>query len=245
MSSCGGESVTGSDYDTTKTDPVADVPANSAIDPELLAKFTVSTTIPFMQDSTYLTGMTLSDTSKLAADEVRYLSYGFVNTDVSYEGLIPVQDALFFDSLKADGSYEAYIEAADIGMMVRSDAFIAQKVKLDDSTDILLWVVDYSTYEACPYGAGKVLYGSVMRRGQVTSSTILGETSNWADAPVWSSTVSQVSITSEGISVFKTDQNCTGEADQEENEAVDISTLDFILSIDENGVWKQEPVAGA
>jgi hypothetical protein len=242
LSSCGGESTPGGDSDSTKTDTVAALPANSAIDPALLAKFTVSTAIPFAQDSAYLASMILNDTNKLTADELRYLSYGFVDTEVSYEGLIPVEDALFFDSLKADGSYDGYIETADIGMMIRSEAHVAQKVKVDDSTDVLLWVVDFGTYEACPYASGKILYGSVLRNGVVTSTTILGEDSGGADAPVWSTTVSLVSMTSNGITVFKTDQNCAGEADEEGNEAVDVSTLDFILSIDENGVWKQEPI---
>jgi hypothetical protein len=243
LSSCGGESTPGGDSDTTKTDTVAALPGNTAIDPALLAKFTVSTELPFMQDTAYLAEMILNDTNKLTTDELRYLSYGFVDTEVSYEGLIPVEDAFFFDSLKADGSYEGYIETADIGMMIRSDAHVAQKVKLDDSTDVLLWVVDFGTYEACPYASGRILYGSVLRNGVVTSSTILGEDSGGADAPIWSTTVSLVSMTSQGVSVFKTDHNCAGEADEEGNEAVDVSTVDFILTIDANGVWKQEPVA--
>jgi len=229
--------------DSTNTDTVAMRPANIDIDVNaLLAKFTIAAPMPFVQDTLYLEGLNLNDTNSLSSDEVKYLSYGFVETDVSYEGLSPVQDVLFFDSLQADGSYESYISAVDIGMMVRSDAFVAQKVIVDDSTSVLLWIVDYATYEACPYASGKILYGSVLRNGEVTSCTILGEDSGGADAPIWSTTLILVSITKTGITVFKTDENCGGEVDEKDQDIVDLSHLDFILTIDENGVWKQEPV---
>src|SRR5687768_14370396 len=124
LGSCGGSSTPGGDQDTTQTDSLAVVPGNIDIDEAaLLAKFTVSTGLPFVQDSAYLPALPKNDTTKLTADEMRYLSFGFVNTEVSYEGLVPVEDALFFDSLHTTGSIDGYMEAVDIGMMIRSDAY--------------------------------------------------------------------------------------------------------------------------
>jgi len=243
LSSCGGESATSENVtDTAKTDIAALVPENDEINQALLEKFKISTELPFVQDSVYLANLSYSDTNALTVDEAKYLSFGFVDSDVSYRGLSPVDDFYFFDSLKVNDGYESFMEVIDIGMMIRSDAFIAQKVIVDDSTSILLWIVDYATYEACPYASGKVLYASVLRNNVVTSCTILGEDSSGADAPIWSETLSLLSLTKAGYWVSKRDRNCAGEVDAEENDLVDESSIDYILIIDAKGVWKLEPV---
>jgi len=242
LSSCGGESATSENVtDTAKTDTAVLVPENDEINQALLEKFKISTELPFVQDSVYLANLSYSDTNALTVDEAKYLSFGFVDSDASYRGLSPVDDFYFFDSLKVNDEYDSFIEVVDIGMMVRSNAFIAQKIVIDDSTSVLLWIVDFATYEACPYSAGTILYGSVLRNNVVTSCTILGEDSSGADAPIWSETLSVLSMTKAAFSVNKEDRNCGGDVDPEENEIVNESSQIFNLTIDENGSWKLEP----
>jgi len=244
LSACGGESTTpeNNSTDTVQitTDTVAIVPSNAPISPALLAKFKVNSNLPFVQDSAWLGDLELE--AALTADEVKYLTFGFVDTDISWSGMSPVEDFLFFDSLAAADEYDAYVETADIGMTVYSDAYVAQKVTLDDSTQILLWVVNHGTADSCPFGAGRVLYGSVLRNNAVASCTILGEDFAGADPPVWDEGLTLVSVKKDGISVWKRYKSGGGETDEEGNELIDETIEDFILGMDANGAWKQEEI---
>lgn len=242
MLSCGGDAeTTNQNSDSTTTDTVAMTTPNIVIDVNaLLAKFTTVATIPFQQDSNYLADLELSDSNALTANEAIYLSYGFVDNEISYSGIYPIQDFLFFDSLKTAGEYESYVEVVDIGMMVVSDAFVAQKIILDDSTSVLLWCVSYSTYEACPYSSGTILYATVFKNNVATSCTIVGEDGGGADAPVWSETLSLCSFKVGDYSVWSRDRNCGGDVDEEGNEMVDEFIKEFKLTINPQGVWEVE-----
>lgn len=237
LTSCGGESGTpAGDSDTTKTDTVVVIP-NITIDvPSLLAKYPAVSAVPFNQDSAYLAEMEMSDSAKLRADEVRFLSFNFVESDLSYSGKSSIDDALFFDSLKTAGGYESYVEVLDIGMMKDANAYAAQHIALDDSTGLLLWYVDFGTYEACPYFSGKTLYASVFRNNEVKSCTLIGESSGGGDAPYWSETQILFSVENGKMIATKTDRN-GGDTDEEGNDIVSESLVTYELVI-VDGMWQ-------
>lgn len=244
LTSCGGDtSTTTTTADTTGTDTLAMLP-NIEIDVDaLLSKFAISVNAPFIQDSLYLAekvGMT--DTTALTADEIKYLSYNFIENDMSYSGKSSIDEALFFDSLKANNEYEGYLEVIDIGMMADVKAYLAQKVVLDETTTLLLWFIDFATYEACPYSSGKVLYASVFRNNEIKSCTLIGEDSAGGDPPYWGENLTLVSISADKITAVKRDRN-GGDTDEEGNEMVDEITTEFELTIDANGVWTVTQVA--
>lgn len=238
LTACSGESnTTTTNSDTTKTDTLALLP-NIDIDVNsLLSKFTVSVNEPFIQDTLYLAEkVSMSDTTALAIDEIKYLSYNYIENEMSFSGKSSIDDAMFFDSLKANNEYEGYVEVIDIGMMKDAKAYVAQKVVLDETTTLLLWFVDYGTYEACPYSSGKTLYASVFQNNEVKSCTLIGEDSSSGDAPYWSSDMILVSITKDKITALKKDSN-GGDTDEEGNEITFESSTEYELTIDENGVW--------
>lgn len=245
LTSCGGDATPADGTtDSTATDTLAMLDSNIVIDVDaLLAKFTVSSPLPYMQDTSFLLDAVITDSTALTANEAVYLSYGFVENSISYLSQGPIQDFIFFDSLKTSGEYEQYVEVADIGMMVRSEAFVAQKVVVDDSTTLLLWCVSFATYEACPYSSGTVLYATVLRNNAVTSCTIIGEDSAGADAPIWSETRSVASLKVGDYSVWTEDRNCGGDVDEEGNDMVDESTKEFKLTITPQGVWEVEELS--
>lgn len=240
LASCGGESSeTTQTADTTKTDSVITKVPNIDIDEEaLMAKFTISTVVPWKQDSGFLQTDSIVNNEALTADEAKYLTYGFVDNDMSYQGLMPVDDFLFFDSLKAINEYESYREVADIGMMVMADAYVVQKLKLDDSTTLLLWAVYFATYEACPYSSGTILYASVYKNNEVTSCTIIGEDSGGADAPVWGETLVLSSFENGKYTAVKFDRNCDGETTEDGEDVVTESSVNYTLSINPQGIWE-------
>jgi hypothetical protein len=237
LSACGGESdVVNTTTDTTQTDTTAVAVPNIDIDESaLLAKYT-GVSLPFAQDSAYLDDMAMAESSKLTADEVRYLSYNFLENDMSYSGKSTIDDVLFFDSLKTNDAYEEYLEILELGMMKDANAFAAQKIALDDSTELLLWYVDFGTYEACPYFAGKNLYASVFRNNAVRSATLVGENSGGGDAPYWSSTLTLFSVENGKMQAVKKDLN-GGDTDEEGNDIVSESVITYSLEII-NGNWQ-------
>lgn len=238
LMSCGGESEsTAEKTDSLKTDTTALMAPNVSINVNsLLAKYTIHASAPLLLDTTYLAEMELNDSALLSADEIRFLSYNFVENDLSYSGKSSIDDALFFDSLKAAGGYEGYVEVLDLGMMKDANAYAAQKVTLDDTTSLLLWYVDFGTYEACPYFSGKTLYASIFRNNEVRASTLIGENSGGGDAPYWSETMTSFSIENGTMKTVKTDRN-GGETDEEGNELVSESTVTYELRI-VNGTWE-------
>jgi len=242
IAACGGnaEQTETNNNDTLAVDSLV-LDSNVVIDQDSLkSRFHISSALPYLQDTSYLFDLNGTDSTWLARNQIQYLTYGFVDSDISYQGLIPIDDYFFFDSLQhmADsGAYEEYLAVLDIGMMAQTNAFAAQEVIVDDSTKILLWCVNYSTYEACPYASGTILYGTIVRNGRVTSCTILGEDSSGADAPVWGETLTLCSLSKDKMSAWKLNRNCDGETDEEGNDIVTEFETVYTISIDEKGVW--------
>ncbi|MBK9190671.1 MAG: hypothetical protein IPM77_03715 [Crocinitomicaceae bacterium] len=242
IASCGGNnesSETTSANDTTSVDTIA-ADSNIVINQDSLnAVFGKATELPYIQDTSLLFEITGDDSTWLTKDQVKYLTYGFVDSDISYSGLYHVDDFYFFDSLSnIEGAYEEYLSVLDIGMMAQANVFAVQRLKLDDSTSIMLWCVNYSTYEACPYASGTIMYGTIIRNDHVTSCTILGEDSSGADAPVWGETLVLCSLKKDQMTAWRRDKNCDGEQDEEGNDIVDESENEFILSIGQKGNWE-------
>ncbi|MBK9590081.1 MAG: hypothetical protein IPO32_00865 [Crocinitomicaceae bacterium] len=97
LTACSGESTTTtSNSDTTKTDTLAMLP-NIAIDLNaLLSKFSVSTSEPFVQDTLYLAeNVSMSDITALTTDEIKYLSYNYIENEMSFSGKSSIDDAMF------------------------------------------------------------------------------------------------------------------------------------------------------
>lgn len=239
ISSCGGESVeTTQTTDTTSTDTVAAVIPIIDIDmTALMSKFATKAELPFIQDSMLLADKyEVPSDSALLRDQVIYLGFNFQSSDLAYSGDTYIDDFLFFDSLHTAGEYEGYVEILDIGMMKQADAFSLSEIVIDENTSVLLWYITFSTYEACPYSSGTMLYASVLKNNVVTSCTVIGEDSGGADAPYWGSTLSMCSLTKDKMIVTKIDKN-GGDTDEEGNDIVSESISEFELTIDENGVW--------
>lgn len=241
FASCGGDNESTETASANDSTVVDTIPADSNIvinQDSLNAVFSMVTELPYIQDTSFLFESVGEDSTWLTRDQVQYLTYGFVDSDLSYSGLYHVDDFYFFDSLSnIEGAYEEYLAVLDIGMMAQTNAFAVQQVKVDDSTRIMLWCVNYSTYEACPYASGTILYGTIIRNGHVTSCTILGEDSSGADAPVWGETLILCSLTQEKMSAWKRNKNCYGEQDEEFNDIVEETESNFTITIDEKGVW--------
>ena len=206
--------------------------------PTLLNKYTIVKSFPFKTDSAYFEDISNNYSTPLSRQEVIFLSNSILSTDFTYTSDYIIADFMFIDSLKAIDKYDGYVDTLDLAMTKESDAFVTEKLILDDSTTLLLWYVTYSTYEACPYGYGAYLFASVLQNDKIISCVQLGEDSGGADAPYWGSTLTTFKLTKTGAKITKINAN-GGDEDEDGNEIVESSTENFELLL-VNNVWVEK-----
>ena len=117
------------------------------------------------------------------------------------------------------GTYEDYVNNIDIGMMKESEANIHQKLIIDANNYIMLWSISYSTYEACPYASGTIVFGTYFNNNVAQNTATLGEDSGGGDAPYWGGTLITSQISSTAIITQKYEVN-GGDMDEETGEEI-------------------------
>jgi hypothetical protein len=89
------------------------------------------------------------------------------------------------DSLIINNKYNEYIDQLDIGMIKICNAYINGQLKLSTDLKMILWSLNYSTYEACPYTSGTKIIGTLFYNENITNTIQIGEISGGGDAPMY------------------------------------------------------------
>ncbi len=145
--------------------------------------------LPFKADSAYFkkfkAGKGLKD------EEIKLLVSNFTESKDYTEGYI--YDVVRLNHLKQMDQYEEYVNSLDLAQLKDANANIIGKIERNDSS-FILWSVDYSSYEACPFYSGTEIYCSFIQDGIVKKCLKLGEYSIGGDAPVHGETFSTFTI---------------------------------------------------
>ena len=236
--SCGsGEEETKTNSDDSSS--VAIVPVDTVVNPEIMytdidldrlfAKAGSKDGNLFIIDSAYIANHAKADeSSKLTGSEAKLLMSSIVEETAEWK-VDEIADFIFFDSLRANEAVDEYLEAIDIGMTARSEGAIADLLEINDSTTLLLWVIDYNSYEACPYGWGIDLFGSLFVNDRFVNTALIAESSGGADAPVWGETLVTATINNGIIDQHQRDRY--GDVDEEDNEIITMNYKDHQLKI--------------
>jgi hypothetical protein len=116
------------------------------------------------------------------ASEIKDLTQNLADTSL-FAGL---DDGFIrLDSIKKAGGYEDYLSKLDIGMYKDIRAIYYKKYDISASKSLNLWGFDYSSYEACPYANGKVIFVNTVENGKNVSCVPFAYFHNWADAPFY------------------------------------------------------------
>jgi len=187
----------------------------------LLNKIDTSYTTPFKLDSNYVENVSMSnnDISTLTNIEVQYLGFDMVKNQPTEWADYNIGIFIELDSMIINGTYDDYVESIDIGMMERSFANIHSKIVINDNTFILLWSISFSTFEACPFSSGTVIFGTFFNENLAYNTAALGESSGGGDAPYWNDTFITSEIHSTKVSTRKIEQ-IGGEDDEETGEEI-------------------------
>ncbi|OIQ36320.1 MAG: hypothetical protein BM555_02840 [Crocinitomix sp. MedPE-SWsnd] len=243
---CSGEEQTETSHEEISTDTiVTDTIAEEVIEAEaerveididaLFAKADTTLKIPFVVDSAFIDSIMYLegelDEKALSNVEVQHLGFKMVESGPTMMASYCINSFIKIDSLKLKGEYEDYLEQLDIGQTKRAGAAVIGKITELGSTQFLIWMTDYSTLEACPYGSGTYIWATIFEDEKPTNTILLGESSGGADAPYWGDTFT-TSVLEIGKVTTKTIEESGGDEDPETGEEiVDHSENEFITWI--------------
>jgi hypothetical protein len=146
------------------------------------AKLFKEAALPFTVDTAFIFKIAKGDS--LGGFEIKSLATTIFKHSLT-EGLQDELNTFYkIDSLKEVGAYKMYCDSMDIGMTKYFTAHALNEFHLDANTLILVWGLRSSSYEACPYSEAQNVYFTIVYKGDVGETFLLGESSTWADAPV-------------------------------------------------------------
>lgn len=156
-----------------------------AVDSNIITSFFKGkNTLPFTVDSNYFVNINDDkNRTELKGEQVKLLTSNMVVYEKFDHIKWDLKSFFEIDSMKAAGTYEDYQNKIDVGMVLYSDAYGIEKVKLNDDTEALIWSNSYSTPDACPYGFGTYIFISVLYKGEITDCTVIGENMSGGDPP--------------------------------------------------------------
>jgi len=169
--------------------------------------------ITFKLDSNYTSKLTLSysDEKKKASNELFYDDIKTLSTvltdieDIGY-GAWPISSFLEIDSLKSNGKYKKFVENGDIGMVLYARAYAISYLNIDENTNLYIWAISYSTYEACPFSSGIYCYATTFFNSRLIETILIAENTAGGDPPSMGSTYTQATFKNDNkITLNKTD----------------------------------------
>lgn len=159
-------------------------PAQMQFSPEMekLLKHFKDASLPLVADSLYITKVIKGDS--LGASDVRLIAKNWYKDDsLQIQPQYALKDFYTIDSVKAKGVFAKWASKLGIGEMKYANVYALQKVKLDENTTLLIWSLCYSSYEADPVSNIMDLYYTILNKGEVGDSYLLGGLWQSADPP--------------------------------------------------------------
>jgi hypothetical protein len=154
--------------------------------------------LPLNIDSAFIVRQ---DTAQpLAYSALRSMKAEFATIENEKQLQYYINDFCKIDSMRSLGQYSKYTEGLDIGMMQNATAYRLGNIRLKDKTDLLLWRLNFSSYEACPNYSGIFVVGS-LRRGDTYIHLPLGKLYQAGDPPSFMSETLTSQLTNDWIAI--------------------------------------------
>lgn len=156
-------------------------------------KFDLEFNLKFFEDSTKNNTLNV-----LKIDEVKFLNSQVSKDNSTETNSYYLNDYYSIEQVKMDKKYEEYLSKLDIGMMKEANCYALSKLEFGDSLALLIWKIDFSSYEACPYYTGTHILGTIVADGKVIQTMQIASQESAADAPMASSSTQFVKISKTG-----------------------------------------------
>ncbi|MES2588021.1 MAG: hypothetical protein V4622_03505 [Bacteroidota bacterium] len=135
---------------------------------------------------------------KLSINEVKFLSSKLKDDDVTEPNSYYLNDYIKIERAKKTGKYAAFVERLDIGMMKDASCYALGRVEFGDSLAVLIWKIDFSSYEACPFYSGTHFLATLISNGELIECMQIACSESAGDAPMSSETVQEAKFSKKG-----------------------------------------------
>jgi hypothetical protein len=183
--------------------------ATPQLDPQmqdLLKHFKNDGRFPYVVDSAYMSKAEKFDS--LNGPQVKMLIKKWFNdsliSDENHD--LIMQDFYTIDSLKAKHAYTQWCQKLDIGMTKFAKVYALHRLKMNDSTNLLVWALETASYEADPNSARTSVYFTIWNGKEMGQTFILGESISFADPPQGSEVQYYGKLTADGKLVIDQSQ---------------------------------------
>ena len=167
-------------------EPVKEIDTLLAMPAEISDRVNRTLDIPFLVNEKTIDNLDLSDNG-LSMEEVQLLSQ-YLIVKPNFSDIDSRLNSYFsFNHLIDSIGEEAYNDQIDLGMTQYFDAYLHYRVNLTEKKYLLIWSLDYGTYEACPYYAGQYVLATMCVDGKISNTVFIGEDSGGGDPPYMSS----------------------------------------------------------
>lgn len=156
----------------------------------------------YVIDSLLLERLQAEDTSgwhRLAIEEVKLLTVKMNRDDFTEPTKYYLNDFYKIEKHKLNGTYEAYKDSLDLGVVEDVNCFAYGRIEFGDSLSILLWRMNYKSFDACPAYSGTNIMASLIVKGKVKRTMQFAAYESAMDAPMVSNTYQLANIKKEGL----------------------------------------------
>ncbi len=167
-------------------EPVTDIDTLAEMPSEISDRVNKTINFPYLLNQDAIDNLELSD-NVLSQEEVELLSQ-YLIVHPGFSDIESRLDSYFrFNQLIDSIGEDAYDNQIDLGMTQYFDAYLHYRVNLTEKKYLLIWSLDYGTYEACPYYAGQYILATMCADGKISNTVFIGEDSGGGDPPYMSS----------------------------------------------------------
>lgn len=146
-----------------------------------------------------LNGKSFKHGKKLDMETVKFLTVKMNRDDLTEPNYYYLNDFYKIEQYKKKGKYNDFLDSLDIGMTKDANCYAIGKMEYGDSLALLIWQLNYSSYEACPFFSGSHIFGTIVFNGKVKRTMQFAAYESAMDAPMTSETYQLFRVSKSGI----------------------------------------------
>jgi hypothetical protein len=166
-----------------------------------MPQFRTAMQLPLTVDTCFILQSDCSN--PLTFGELRKMKGTFADIEDSRQLQGILNDFCRIDSLRSLQKYQDYLDSIDIGMTREATAYKLGTIQLSPRSNLMLWGLNFSSYEACPLFAGNLVIGTITSSEGCTHVP-LGKIFSSVDPPVFFSEQLTSEITDKWIAINST-----------------------------------------
>lgn len=156
----------------------------------------------YVIDSLLLERLQAEDTTgwhRLTTEEVKFLTVKMNRDDFTEPTKYYLNDFYKIEKHKKNGTYQAYKDSLDLGVVEDVNCFAYGRIEFGDSLSLLLWRINYKSFDACPAYSGTNIMASLIVKGKVKRTMQFAAYESAMDAPMISRTYQLARIKRGGL----------------------------------------------